>query len=120
MLRTAINPDADPVPQLDSTTIRPTTEINTDALGNIPELPAAERNPFDTPDPSKTDSPMTQPSQKSAVGDVGDHVMSWTQFNSRGNRDPASRLSQPHGAPDDSAAVWGNMSVTKPDNRRNK
>ncbi|KAF2793122.1 hypothetical protein K505DRAFT_375553 [Melanomma pulvis-pyrius CBS 109.77] len=108
---------SDPVQQLDSTMIMPTTEMGGDPLGNIPELPAPEPNadPFVTPDSSvqsKTSSDQLCTGEERA-GDPDNHVMSWAQYTSMGTRNPSSRLSQPHGAPDVSGAVWSNLSLTK-------
>jgi hypothetical protein len=102
--------DLDAVAQLDSTMIRPTTEVDATPLGNIPELPAnadSSLNILETTDAE----PATNHQRKSGNGseDLTDHVMSWAQFNSLGNRQPASRLEQPHSVPEASAAVWENM-----------
>lgn len=102
-------PEPDPVPQLDSAMIRPTNELGGDPLGNIPELADHASNASPT-----LESPETQPKrmgQAGTTGTTGDHVMSWAEINSLGNRHPASRLSQPHGAP---VTVWGNMSPITP------
>ncbi|KAF2019898.1 hypothetical protein BU24DRAFT_406510 [Aaosphaeria arxii CBS 175.79] len=42
-----------------------------------------------------------------------DHVMSWMQLSSLARKDSSARLSQPHNAPDHSAAVWGNMTMPR-------
>jgi hypothetical protein len=84
-------------------------------IGSIPELPATERNPFETPPSEAHDSTEAeiQRRRKSRSADVDDHVMSWAQYNSLGNRNPASRLSQPPpGAPH--ASVWENMNPVNP------
>ena len=105
--------------QLDSTMIIPTTEIGGDSLGSIPELPASEMNvdPFATPPDSATDANSSDGQPRTGVkarnADASTHVMSWSQYNSMGARKPSSRLSQPHGAPDGSAAVWSNLDPTK-------
>lgn len=89
--------------------ILPTNEIGGDPLGNIAELPAAT-----PPLPRKSSSESVAPSNESSSSsriqeDKSKRYSSksWTQFNSLGNRDPAARLSQPHGVPDASAAIWG-------------
>ncbi|KAF2252818.1 hypothetical protein BU26DRAFT_210206 [Trematosphaeria pertusa] len=91
----------------------PKFEASVDPLGSIPELPATERNaPFATPDPSRTaESSSDTPGSRGVRHGQGaeDHVLSWAQYHSLGNRNPSSRLSQPHGAPDASASVWGTM-----------
>ena len=98
--------------------IVPTDEMGGDPLGSIPELPASETNadPFVTPPDSATDAnssndQLGRGAKKSA--DAGTHVLSWSQYNSMGARNPSSRLSQPHGAPDGSAAVWSNLDLAK-------
>jgi hypothetical protein len=95
------------VQQLDSVAVVPTNEANVDALGNIPELPADERN-HDAPQPGSDNLQSKRISR-----DSDNHVMSWAQFNSMGVRSSASRLSQPHASPDVANAVWGNMSPEK-------
>ncbi|KAF2636142.1 hypothetical protein P280DRAFT_158636 [Massarina eburnea CBS 473.64] len=114
------------VPQLDGV---PTVEANVDALGNIPELPAVsatrgDLDPFTTPDSSvegeSSEKAASRPKTESQRGEADGHVMSWSQFNSMGNRDPSSRLSQPHTAPDSSTGVWENMSPTKSNSRSQK
>ncbi|KAH7124113.1 hypothetical protein B0J11DRAFT_331114 [Dendryphion nanum] len=96
----------DAVPQLDSTMIRPVTEIGGDPLGNIPELPATA--------PSRDGTPLGTQRESSAgyskTQKEGENkAVSWTQFNSLGNWATASRLFQPHDVPDASAPVWENM-----------
>jgi hypothetical protein len=109
-LKDESEPDPDPVPQLDSAMIRPTTEMGGDPLGNIPEL---EDHAIDAPNaPPALESPETQPKRTGETGTT-DHVMSWAEINSLGNRHPTSRLSQPHGAPD-SVTLWGNLSPITP------
>lgn len=108
------------VPQLDSTMISPITEAHVDPLGNIPELPATTRNadPFAMPDPSAEseapESPVSDSSEVRSFQDPENYIIGLAQLYSMGNRDPSSRLSQPHLAPDTSVAVWGNMSSNKP------
>jgi len=92
----------------------PTTEMGVDPIGNIAELPTTETNadPFSTPESSAESSPTdAQPTVgKRRSGDPSNLVTSWAQYNSMGNRNLASRLSQPHAAPDGSVAVWSNLS----------
>ncbi|KAF2105404.1 hypothetical protein BDV96DRAFT_592604 [Lophiotrema nucula] len=107
--------ESDAVQQLDSTMIRPTTELGSEPVGNIAELPVILKDSSATStfsdEGSSSDSSATAKTHK--IGDADNHVMSWAQFNSMGNRNAAARLSQPHGAPDVSNTVWSNMSPTK-------
>lgn len=122
--REAVAPTPDPVPHLDSMMVVPATEICGDPLGNIPEL-SAERNsnPFinaHLPTESGSSYLSMQPRHSKTKGkgrdtdeEAQDHVMSWASYNhwnSRGNRNAASRLSSPHKVPDISVSVWENMS----------
>ena len=100
--------------------IVPIIEMGIDPLGSTPELPASETNidPFVKPPDSTTD--MNSSNDQPGTGikgkeneDVGTHVMDWSQYNSMGARNPSSRLFQPHGAPDSSAAVWSNLDIAK-------
>ncbi|KAF2465065.1 uncharacterized protein BDR25DRAFT_346363 [Lindgomyces ingoldianus] len=113
------NVDRECVPQLDGRMIRPTNEMGADPIGSIAELPASQQNPFATPNLSANESGHFKSPRRSGV-DVEDHVMSWAQFNSMGKRDPSSRLSQPHGAPDTSASVWGTLSPTQPEENKER
>jgi hypothetical protein len=61
---------------------------------------------------SSNDQPGTGTKAKRNV-DAGTHVMSWSQYNSMGTRNPSSGLFQPHRAPDSSAAVWSNLDIAK-------
>jgi hypothetical protein len=104
--------------------IVPSTEMGGDPLGNIPELPASETSgdPFATPPNSELSSNSSNDQSgkggtAKTSGDVGTHVMSWSQYNSMGCWNPSSRLSQPHGAPDDSAAVWNSLSKKEVEDR---
>ncbi|KAJ4345450.1 uncharacterized protein N0V89_011581 [Didymosphaeria variabile] len=103
------------VPQLDSVAIVPPNEIASDALGVIPELPANEKDvdPFETPKTSEVPATSQEESINGIrVGsDHDNHVMSWANMNSMGNRNAMCRLSQPHAVPEGS--VWENMSLTK-------
>ncbi|KAF1999333.1 hypothetical protein P154DRAFT_523362 [Amniculicola lignicola CBS 123094] len=109
----------DTVPQLDSTMIMPTAEIGVDPLGSIPELPASERNPFETPRMSAAPPADSTETQSGDSVESNDHVMSWAQFNSFGNRNPSSRLLMPHPAPDTTGAVWENL-TSSPIKTRNR
>lgn len=88
----------------------PTNEFGVDPLGIIAELPVGEKNPGGSANPPTTTEWNTaQPSKpERRTSDADNHVMSWAQFNSLGNRGPAARLSQPYGAP-----VWENMTTTR-------
>ena len=105
----------DSVPQLDSIAVVPPIEAISDALGHIPELAANEKDldPFTTPRSSQVAESSQEPySNRHIVGRGADnHVMSWANFNSMGDRNALSRLSQPHAVPDGN--VWGNMSPSK-------
>lgn len=105
--KTRIDPDPDTVPQLDGTMVRPVTELGEGPLGNIPELPATDRNPFQ---PSVKSGPVGRTQSKRAGGgDSDNHVMSWAQLDPVAS---SSRPSQPHSAPDATVSVWGNMNST--------
>lgn len=103
------------IAQLDSVPIVPPNEMAADALGIIPELPINEKgvNPFETP--KVPGMPEASPSREGGVDRIGsardsnEHVLSWTDFNSMGNRSAEARLSQPHAAPE--GGMWGNMST---------
>ncbi|KAK7191697.1 hypothetical protein DPSP01_008076 [Paraphaeosphaeria sporulosa] len=101
------------VPQLDGIAIIPPNEIGSDALGIIPELPANEKDSSKT---SRTSKVAEVPQAGNSNGgrvcrDPNNHVMSWANLNSMGNRNAMSRLSQPHAIPE--GGVWENMSPTK-------
>lgn len=104
------DPHPDPVPQLDSTMIRPRVEM----LGSIPGLRATNKSP------NSSDNSDTGPNKNRYESDENNHVMSWAQFNSLGNRHPESRLWQPHSGPEVSLTVWENMGPASPTNPRNK
>lgn len=113
------DPDPDSVPQLDGAMVRPRNEIGGEPIGSIPELPATEKNPFDTPLSEAHDSTEAEiQTRKSRSVDANNHVMSWAQYNSLGNRNPGSRLSQPPPAAPD-ASVWENMNPTSPPKSKN-
>ncbi|KAF9735916.1 hypothetical protein PMIN01_05831 [Paraphaeosphaeria minitans] len=101
------------VPQLDGIAIIPPNEIGSDALGTIPELPANEKDPFETPRTSE----VAEISQEGnvygvrACSDPDNHVMSWANIHSMGNRSAMSRLSRPHTIPE--GGVWENIIPTK-------
>jgi hypothetical protein len=99
------------VQQLDSVVVVPTNEADVDALGNVPELPATERNGDASSTPHPSTMPASEDVRNKRMGrDSDNHVMSWAQFNSTGVRNAASKLSQPHASQDVINAVWGNMS----------
>lgn len=103
---------ANSIPQLDSHVLVPPSEAISDALGNIPELPADEQevDPSTTPRSSQMiEVPRQQRTPRNR--DPDNHVMSWSNFTSMGSRNAMSRLSQPHTVPEGN--VWGNMSPTR-------
>lgn len=90
----------------------PHHEIGSDALGTIPELPANEKKSCETISSEAAESSQDGIRRGSLLQrDPDDHVMSWANLNSMGNRNAKSRLSQPHVIPEGS--VWENMSPTK-------
>lgn len=108
---TRSEPSHDQVPQLDSVAIVPTNEADVDALGNIPELPATERNHVS----SASQSPVVAESNHlpSTEGErarrgSNNHVMSWAQFSPTDTRSSTPRLSQQQ-SPPDVTPVWDNL-----------
>ncbi|KAF2874670.1 hypothetical protein BDV95DRAFT_296298 [Massariosphaeria phaeospora] len=106
------------VPQLDSTMIVAPSEMSSDPLGNIPELPATPApisNPFGTPKIADIDLPGKESIRSARRNrDAGDNVLSWAQLSSTRMQDRSARLSQPHGTPAPySDGLWANMSPEK-------
>ncbi|PSN59538.1 hypothetical protein BS50DRAFT_229547 [Corynespora cassiicola Philippines] len=108
--------ESPPVPQLDGAMVVPPSEVVGDDLNAIAELPTTSTpNPPSTPVAAAMDEAGEQRRKsKEKNVDADNHVMSWSQYNSMGTRQPAARLSQPHGAPDTTSSVWENMSPTSP------
>lgn len=102
------------VPQLDGIAIMPPNEIGSDALGNIPELPANEKHvdPFETPA-----SEVVEASQEGnnnggrTCCNPNKYAMSAATSNSIGNQNTMSRLSQPHAVP--GGGAWEDISLNK-------
>ncbi|KAF2442405.1 hypothetical protein P171DRAFT_523222 [Karstenula rhodostoma CBS 690.94] len=101
------------IPQLDGIAIMPPNEIGSDALGTISELPADEKHidPFETPTSEVAEVPQEGNIDGGrACRDPNNHIMSWANLNSTGNRNAMSRLSQPHAIPE--GGVWESMRPT--------